>query len=679
MTPPSHKRKSPLLRRLGLALGLILLCCLATSGVVDAAPGDLTLSISSLDLSAYPQASFVLQLGGGSASSLDDLGKDSVALQIDGKSTPLDSLQAAGAGIAAPVQTVLLIDESGSMNGEAIKAASDAAAAFVDAMRPGDSAAVEAFNEQFRTLQTFTSDKNVLKASLAGLSPQKETALYDALGKALASFGPASSGRARYVILLSDGGDTASAATLDQATAAVRSAGVPVYAIGLKSTEFDAQPMASLAEASGSRYLETPTPGALTSLYQTLAKEIHNQYQVKFTLPPSSSAAGDLTVQVATGGLEAQAEQGFFYPTTTTVTTGSASMTTGTTTLVASSATPGAAAVVAETGVVGRFLRWEASDYIVGLVVFFIVLGMLVVLSGVLFPRRDVLAEYDSAMNRTAALGPQALDEPAAARPGALSRATSRALALRGYQDPLQQMIDDAALKFRASEFVLLQFVAIVVVVVLAKLLGAPLILIVVLALVFVVAPLLWLSSKGSARRRAFDDQVPNTLTMLAGSLKAGQGFEQALGVVARESPEPTASEFQRVLAQIRLGVPPEDALQSTAERMGSQAFAWATMSTMIQRQVGGNLAEIYESTAFVLRERAKLRRTIKTLTAEGRLSAIILIVLPFVIGGLVGIVNRDYLKPLIETRLGNLMLALAAVLMIAGIFWMRAIIRVDK
>ena len=272
------------------------------------------------------------------------------------------------------------------------------------------------------------------------------------------------------------------------------------------------------------------------------------------------------------------------------------------------------------------------------------------VLSGVLFPKRDVLAEYAGAIDRTAALGPQALDEPAAAKPGVLGRAAGWALALRGYQDPLQQMIDDAALKFRASEFALLQLVGVVVVVVLARLLGAPLILLLVLALVVIFVPLLWLSSKGNARRRAFDDQVPNTLTMLAGSLKAGQGFEQALGVAARESPEPTASEFQRVLAQMRLGVPPEDALRSTAERMRSQAFDWAVMSTVIQRQVGGNLAEIYESTAFVLRERAKLHREIKTLTAEGRLSAIILIILPFVIGGMVGIVNRDYLRPLIET-----------------------------
>ena len=506
----------------------------------------------------------MLQLGGQSTSTLADLAKDAVTLQVDGKPIPVDSLQAAGAGIAAPVQTVLLIDESGSMKGEAIKAASDAATAFIDAMRPGDSAAVQAFNTQFRTLQTFTSDKDALKASLAGLNPQKETALYDALINAIASFGSGSGSGARYVILLSDGGDTASTATLAQAVAAVRSSGIPIYVIGLKSTEFDSRPLASLAETSGSRYLETPDLGALTSLYQTLAKEIHNQYLLKFTLPAASSDVGNLTVRVATGGQTVQAERGFFYPTTTTI-----SISTTTTTLVASTAVPGATTDVAGSGLVGRFLRWEASDWVVGVVVFLIVLAMLYVLSGVLFPRRDVLAEYAGAIDRKAALNPQAVDE-VAAKPGVLGRGASWALALRGYQDPLQQMIDDAALKFRASEFALLQLVGVVIVVVLARLLGAPLILLLVLALLVIFVPLLWLSSKGNARRRAFDEQVPNTLTMLAGSLKAGQGFEQALGIAARESPEPTASEFQRVLAQIRLGVPPEDALRSTAERMRS-------------------------------------------------------------------------------------------------------------
>ena len=260
-----------------------------------------------------------------------------------------------------------------------------------------------------------------------------------------------------------------------------------------------------------------------------------------------------------------------------------------------------------------------------------------------------------------------------------MNRAATKLLSARGYQQPLQRLIDDAALKFRASEFVVLQLVALVVILILADVLGLPLFGLIIMALVLIIVPLLWLQSKGDARRKAFNDQVPNTLMLLAGSLKAGQALEQSLNIAARESPQPTQAEFQRVTAQLRLGVVPEDALGHLADRMRSEAFGWAVMSTVIQRQVGGNLAEIYESTAHTLRERAKLRREIETLTAEGRISAIILVILPFVVGIMVGIINGEYLKPLLSTTMGNVMLGLAFVLMVIGIVWMRAIVRVDK
>jgi len=297
----------------------------------------------------------------------------------------------------------------------------------------------------------------------------------------------------------------------------------------------------------------------------------------------------------------------------------------------------------------------------------------------VLFPNRNVLAEYGGLIDRKAILGPQALGEEQAKEPSAVNRAAMRVLSVRGYQHPLQRLIDDAALKFRASEFMVLQLVVVVVVVIIAKVAGLPLLGLIILALVIIVVPLMWLDHKGDKRRKAFNDQVPNTLMLLAGSLKAGQALEQALNVAGVESPDPTGIEFQKVLAQLRLGVVPEDALGSLATRMRSEAFAWAVMSTVIQRQVGGNLAEIYESTAHTLRERAKLRREIETLTAEGRISAIILVILPFAVGGMVGIVNRGYLKPLFTTTMGNAMLGAAFVLMLIGILWMRAIVRVDK
>ncbi len=257
--------------------------------------------------------------------------------------------------------------------------------------------------------------------------------------KAIASFGTAPSGRARYVILLSDGGDTASTATLDQALTAVRSSGIPVYVIGLKSTEFDSGPLVGVVDASGSRYLETPDPGALGSLYEALAKEIHNQYLLTFTLarvvpwlPATSRCRSRLGARRRRPNRASSIR-----PLTTLGTT--------TTTLVSSVTVP-AVTEVAGSGSCRPVPSLEGSDWIIGVVVFLLVLAMLWVLSGVLFPKRDVLAEYSGAMDRQAALNPQAVDEQAA-KPGALSRATSRMLAIRGYQDPLQQMIDDASLE----------------------------------------------------------------------------------------------------------------------------------------------------------------------------------------------------------------------------------------
>jgi tight adherence protein B len=673
---PPRKRR-PLLRRFILTLCLFALGCVVAAGLAGAAgaAGGLSLQLSNLDLAAYPQISVAMQMGGEQAAS-GDVKKDEISVRLDGKVVPVDSLNTAGGSVAVPVQTLLLIDESGSMKGEAITAASGAATTFIDAMRSGDTAAIEAFNTDFRSLQAFSSDSGALKASLSSLAPQKETALYDAVAKALATFPEENTGAARYMVILSDGGDTASVSTLEETVSAVRAAGIPVYTVGLKSEEFDSAPLQSIAEAAGGRYVETTDPAALTSIYQTLSKELHNQYLLTFTVPPESAGtigAGKLSVQVTRNGVAAVAEQGFFYPTVQTTTTTAAVGTSTTTTVVGTGATE-------EKSTVSRFMSWQGSPYIIGVVVFLLVIGVLYILLGALFPQRNVLAAYDGLIDRKSLTGgPKALDEEPRRPPSALNKAMTRLLSVRGYQDPLQRLIDEAALKFRASEFAVLQLVVLVVLEVLAAVLNLPVFGLVILAIVLIVVPLLWLQSKGDARRKLFNDQVPNTLMLLAGSLKAGQALEQSLNVAALESPQPTQVEFQQVTAQLRLGVTPEDALSRLADRMRSEAFGWVVMSTIIQRQVGGNLAEIYESTAHTLRERAKLHREIETLTAEGRISAIILVILPFIVGIMVGVIRGSYLTPLITTTLGNILLVIGFVLMVIGIFWMRIIVRVDK
>jgi tight adherence protein B len=179
-------------------------------------------------------------------------------------------------------------------------------------------------------------------------------------------------------------------------------------------------------------------------------------------------------------------------------------------------------------------------------------------------------------------------------------------------------------------------------------------------------------------RTEKMREQLPDVLTIMASSLRAGHSFMQALDTTAREIAQPAATEFQRVVSEIRLGRPTDDALEALAVRVGSPDFRWAVLAVNIQREVGGNLAEILDNVADTLRERAMMRRQIKVLTAEGRLSAWVLTGLPIAIGVYMYAVNPDYIGLLFTTKLGLFMLGTAVVLLVLGIFWMRKIVDID-
>ncbi len=132
------------------------------------------------------------------------------------------------------------------------------------------------------------------------------------------------------------------------------------------------------------------------------------------------------------------------------------------------------------------------------------------------------------------------------------------------------------------------------------------------------------------------------------------------------------------MLSEARLGLPLEDSLMEMAERVGTDDFRWVAVSINIQRRVGGNLAKLLETVAATLRERAATRRQITALSAEGRLSAIILTALPFALGGYMLLVNPDYLQPLVTSGVGQVMMGGALVLMAIGVYWMKNLIEID-
>lgn len=186
------------------------------------------------------------------------------------------------------------------------------------------------------------------------------------------------------------------------------------------------------------------------------------------------------------------------------------------------------------------------------------------------------------------------------------------------------------------------------------------------------------LSVRISRRRASFDEQLPNVLQLVSGSLRTGLSLSQALDAVAREEAQPASGEFSRALTETRLGVDLDIALDGVAERLDSADLRWVIMAIRIQRETGGNLAEVLANTVATMRERAYLRRQVRSLSAEGRLSAYVLLALPFLVGGWLLFSNPTYMHPLFSTVLGVTMLVAAGILVVVGSIWMRNLIKVE-
>jgi tight adherence protein B len=190
--------------------------------------------------------------------------------------------------------------------------------------------------------------------------------------------------------------------------------------------------------------------------------------------------------------------------------------------------------------------------------------------------------------------------------------------------------------------------------------------------------PMIYLSFKESKRKKAFMAQLPDTLQLMAGSLSAGYSMPQAVDTVVREGQPPISQEFNRALVETRLGVDLEDALQGVADRMQSVDFSWVVMAIRIQREVGGNLAEVLSTVAATLRERERLRRQVQVLSAEGRLSAWILGFLPVVFALYLVVARPAYLSPMVTTAIGWSMIVVALILLSVGALWLRKVVKVE-
>ena len=187
----------------------------------------------------------------------------------------------------------------------------------------------------------------------------------------------------------------------------------------------------------------------------------------------------------------------------------------------------------------------------------------------------------------------------------------------------------------------------------------------------------LFVRFKTSRRQTAFADQLDDSLQLMASSLRAGHSIMRAMDSVSHEAASPTSEEFTRLVNETRVGRDLTEALDEIAERTASEDFAWVAQAIAIQREVGGNLAEVLDAVGHTIRERNAIRRQVKALSAEGKLSAIVLMALPFGIIAFISMTNPGYLAGFTESAAGYIMLAVAAVMMTLGGLWLKNTVKI--
>jgi tight adherence protein B len=262
--------------------------------------------------------------------------------------------------------------------------------------------------------------------------------------------------------------------------------------------------------------------------------------------------------------------------------------------------------------------------------------------------------------------------------PAGMAEAGDRLATASGFSARLEAMLEQAELPMKVGEFAALTVLCAVAGGILGAILLANIIFALIFAAVASVIPYAWVIRARKQRQKKMAEQLPDVLAILASSLRAGHSFLQALDQVAGEIKDPSASEFHRVVSEIRLGRSIDDSMIEMADRVGSEDMRWAVMAVNIQREVGGNLAEVLDTVANTVRERAYVQRQVRVLSAEGRISIGILSALPFGILLYLAVMNPDYVTPLFTTMIGRILLAVGGILMGLGIFVMTRIVRID-
>ncbi|WP_330476082.1 type II secretion system F family protein [Terrabacter sp. C0L_2] len=648
-----------------LAVGLVVL----PSGAAFAA--DVSVALSNVHGTSTATASTLT--GVITLRSKVDVQVDPASLKVtlDGQEYPASVKQAA----KLDRRSMLVIDTSGSMGAQGMATVRKASATYLKTVPTDVKVGVASFANTAGVDLAPTLDRAAAQRVIDGLDARGDTSLYAGMQSAAAAL--AGSGD-RSVVLLSDGADTVAAdraKALKDALTKVKTLGIRVDVVRFKSNDPGATAaLVAFADANDGTVVSADDSAGVSSAFEASAQALNRQVQFSASISKTLSGSHRYEVSGTAGGtpFSFSRQIAFDVPSAAPAPAAPAPA-------VVLPAEP--APQVAGVGLGAKTITNRTPYIAAGL----LGLALFVVLSTSLMPtlqtkRERRVASIEAYVGDTVTISRQEMKAAQSTITAQLLDMGDRVMKDRKSTSKTMELIERADLPFRAGEWLVLRVVAVIV--------GAALGLVLVgeskvVGLLFgVVLGLLvmpgWLRFAASRRARKFEAQLPQILLLISTSLRSGFGLPQALDAVARDAAKPAGKEFSRALAETRIGTDISDALERVGVRMESKSMHWTVMAIRIQREVGGNLAETLRTTAATLRERESLHRQVATLSAEGKLSAYILIALPVFIFVYMTQVNYEYVSLLWTTTVGMFMSVGGLIALGIGIVWMRKVVKIE-
>lgn len=510
---------------------------------------------------------------------------------------------------------VVLVDTSGSMSGDRIESAQLAIESFMTQLPANVDVGLVTFSTSSKVVVPLTSDRALVTAALKEIRASGNTSMYDGIALALSTLTDPASSR---VVVLSDGDDTVSRLSLTRLLAIVDDSLATIDVIALRATVNHASKLRSIVKASGGQLIDVKDTNQLIEAYSALAQEISTP--VKPAVTPSPKQVPEIVMPSTRTWAEQVKERARFI---------------------------GIAVGALTFALLFNVLRlWLAARKATRL-------------QRILNQYGPKLGRYESGI-RKAWL--KFLSNP---RVRVVLMYFAERLERAGIKVPVNR-----ALLVVAALAILMAFALVPAIGILSLLVGP----LVALMLVHII-----LKQQFERRRKQFEEQLPDFLQLVSSALRSGLSFAQSIELSSEDSTGPLGDEMRQAVSEASIGASLEDALRRSAERMKSKDLDWVLTALSIQREVGGNLSAILDSAAQVISMRDELRGEIKTLSAEGRLSAYVLIALPIGTFGFLGVVRTDYVSIFWREPVGIAMALVMISLFAAGWFWMKKIVNLGS